>query len=153
MVEASSGSTAVSEAYFAALLGLPFVAVMPAATSSAKVALIEAQGGRCHFVRNASEVYAEAERVARESGGHYLDQFTNAERATDWRGNNNIAESIYEQLGEERHPVPEWIVVGAGAGGTSATIGRYISYRRGDAGRVRTLVLLDLSGAGDLVSR
>ena len=34
VVEASSGSTAVSEAYFAALLGLPFVAVMPAATSA-----------------------------------------------------------------------------------------------------------------------
>ena len=130
VVEASSGSTAVSEAYFAALLGLPFVAVMPAATSSAKVALIESQGGRCHFVADSSQVYAEAERVARETGGHYLDQFTNAERATDWRGNNNIAESIYEQMCDEKYPVPEWIVVGAGTGGTSATIGRYIRYRR-----------------------
>ncbi|OCB63098.1 lyase [Mycobacterium malmoense] len=130
VVEASSGSTAVSEAYFAALLGLPFVAVMPASTSSSKVALIEAQGGRCHFVQNSAEVYAEAERVARDTGGHYLDQFTNAERATDWRGNNNIAESIFEQMGEETHPIPAWIVVGAGTGGTSATIGRYIRYRR-----------------------
>lgn len=58
------------------------------------------------------------------------DQFTNAERATDWRGNNNIAESIYVQMREEKHPTPEWIVVGAGTGGTSATIGRYIRYRR-----------------------
>ena len=33
VVEASSGSTAISEAYFARLLGLPFVAVMPASTS------------------------------------------------------------------------------------------------------------------------
>jgi threonine dehydratase len=33
IVEASSGSTAISEAYFARLLGLPFVAVMPRATS------------------------------------------------------------------------------------------------------------------------
>lgn len=65
-----------------------------------------------------------------ETGGHYLDQFTNAERATDWRGNNNIAESIYVQMREEKHPTPEWIVVGAGTGGTSATIGRYIRYRR-----------------------
>lgn len=130
VVEASSGSTAVSEAYFAALLGLPFVAVMPASTSSSKVRLIEAQGGRCHFVQNSAEVYAEAERVARDTGGHYLDQFTNAERATDWRGNNNIAESIFEQMGEETHRIPAWIVVGAGTGGTSATIGRYIRYRR-----------------------
>jgi cysteine synthase A len=130
VVEASSGSTAISEAYFASLLGLPFIAVVPATTSSSKVALIESQGGRCHFVQNSSEVYAEAERLAQESGGHYLDQFTNAERATDWRGNNNIAESIFAQMREEQCPIPEWIVVGAGTGGTSATIGRYIRYRR-----------------------
>ncbi|CAJ1495138.1 PLP-dependent cysteine synthase family protein [[Mycobacterium] burgundiense] len=130
LVEASSGSTAVSEAYFAALIGLPFIAVMPESTSPSKIALIESQGGRCHFVDNSAEVYAEAERLAAETGGHYLDQFTNAERATDWRGNNNIAESIFSQLSEEPHPVPAWIVVGAGTGGTSATIGRYIRYRR-----------------------
>ncbi|WP_343710145.1 PLP-dependent cysteine synthase family protein [Mycobacterium sp.] len=130
VVEASSGSTAVSEAYFAALLGLPFVAVMPASTSASKVALIESQGGRCHFVQRSGDVYAEAERIARETGGHYLDQFTNAERATDWRGNNNIAESIFEQMRDEQHPIPDWIVVGAGTGGTSATIGRYVRYRR-----------------------
>jgi cysteine synthase A len=59
-----------------------------------------------------------------------MDQFTFAERATDWRGNNNIAESIFQQLALERHPVPEWIVVGAGTGGTSATIGRYLRYNR-----------------------
>jgi cysteine synthase len=130
IVEASSGSTAISEAYFASLLGLPFVAVVPASTSASKLALIESQGGRCHFVENSSEVYAEAQRVAQEAGGHYMDQFTNAERATDWRGNNNIAESIFAQMREEKHPIPEWIVVGAGTGGTSATIGRYIRYRR-----------------------
>ena len=75
-------------------------------------------------------IYAEAERLAEECGGHYLDQFTYAERATDWRGNNNIAESIYGQLTLEQHPIPDWIVVGAGTGGTSATIGRYIRYQR-----------------------
>jgi len=48
-------------------------------------------------VAEASQVYAEAERLAEETGGHYLDQFTNAERATDWRGNNNIAESIFDR--------------------------------------------------------
>ncbi|MFF2085015.1 PLP-dependent cysteine synthase family protein [Nocardia sp. NPDC058176] len=130
VVEASSGSTAVSEAYFAKLLGLDFVAVMPASTSPQKVALIEAQGGRCHFVDRPPEMYTEAKRLAAESGGHFMDQFTHAERATDWRGNNNIAESIFQQLALETNPVPEWIVVGAGTGGTSATIGRYIRYRR-----------------------
>jgi cysteine synthase A len=132
IIEASSGSTAVSEAYFAAMLGVPFIAVMPSSTSTAKIKLIESQGGRCHFVAESSQVYAEAERLAEETGGHYLDQFTNAERATDWRGNNNIAESIFDQMHEERFPIPDWIVVGAGTGGTSATIGRYLRYRRHD---------------------
>ncbi len=130
VIEASSGSTAVSEAYFARMLGLPFVAVMPATTSTEKVNLIAAEGGRCHLVADPTTIYAEASRLAAETGGHYLDQFTYAERATDWRGNNNIAESIFAQLAQERHPVPRWIVVGAGTGGTSATIGRYVRYRR-----------------------
>jgi cysteine synthase A len=129
VIESSSGSTAVSEAYFARMIGLPFVAVMPASTSREKIALIQAQGGRCHLVADPGTIYAESHRLARECGGHYMDQFTHAERATDWRGNNNIAESIFAQLSLERHPVPEWIVVGAGTGGTSATIGRYVRYR------------------------
>ena len=130
LVEASSGSTAVSEAYFARLLDLPFVAVLPRSTSQQKVDLIEVQGGRCHFVDDAASLYSEAERIAIATGGHYLDQFTYAERATDWRGNNNIAESIFRQLRTQAHPVPHWIVVGAGTGGTSATLGRYVRYHR-----------------------
>ncbi|MEG2048620.1 MAG: PLP-dependent cysteine synthase family protein [Comamonas sp.] len=130
IVEASSGSTAVSEAYFARLLELPFVAVMPRSTSAEKIAQIEFHGGRCHFVDSAAEVYAAAHSIARDTGGHYMDQFTYAERATDWRGNNNIAESMFTQMQRERHPVPRWIVVGAGTGGTSATIGRWVRYQR-----------------------
>jgi cysteine synthase A len=61
-----------------------------------------------------------------------MDQFTYAERATDWRGNNNIAQSMFTQMARERHPVPRWVVVGAGTGGTSATVGRFIRYQRYD---------------------
>lgn len=129
VVEASSGSTAVSEAYFARLLGLPFVAVMPASTSPEKIAAIEFHGGRCHLVRNACDIAGESAHLAREAGGHFMDQFTYAERATDWRANNNIAESIFRQMEQEPHPVPAWIVCSAGTGGTSATIGRYARYR------------------------
>jgi cysteine synthase A len=125
VVEASSGSTAVSEAYFARFLGLPFIAVMPATTSQEKIALIESQGGSCHLVDDPRMIVMEAQRLADERSGHFLDQFTYAERATDWRGNNNIAESIFSQMAQERHPVPTWVVNGAGTGGTSATIGRF----------------------------
>ncbi|WP_328709301.1 PLP-dependent cysteine synthase family protein [Microbispora hainanensis] len=130
IIEASSGSTAVSEAYFARLLGLPFIAVIPASTSPEKREIIEFYGGKCHLVDDPRAIYDESHRLAAETGGHYMDQFTYAERATDWRGNNNIAESIFQQMELERHPEPAWIVVGAGTGGTSATIGRYIRYRR-----------------------
>jgi cysteine synthase len=130
VVEASSGSTAVSEAYFARLLGLPFVAVMPRSTSPEKIAQIEFYGGRCHFVDTAAQVYEAASEIACETDGHYMDQFTYAERATDWRGNNNIAQSIFEQMAREPYPVPTWVVVGAGTGGTSATIGRFVRYRQ-----------------------
>src|SRR5450830_509555 len=130
VIEASSGSTAISEAYFARLLGLPFIAVMPATTSKEKIAQIAFYGGKSHLVQDPTQIYAESERLAQEGGGHYMDQFTYAERATDWRGNNNIAESIFGQLALEEHPVPRWIVVGAGTGGTSATIGRYLRYQR-----------------------
>lgn len=130
IIEASSGSTAVSEAYFARLLDLPFVAVLPVDTSAEKIREIERYGGRCEFVAGASEICAESRRLARELGGHYMDQFTYAERATDWRGNNTIAAAIFQQLHHEPHPVPAWVVVGAGTGGTSATVGRYVRYRR-----------------------
>lgn len=128
VIEASSGSTAISEAYFARLLGLPFVAVVPETTASRKLEQIALLGGECVRVP-ATDLYGAAARIARERGGHYMDQFTYAERVTDWRGNNNIAESLFEQMAHERHPVPAWVVVGAGTGGTSATLGRWVRYR------------------------
>jgi cysteine synthase A len=116
IVEASSGSTAISEAYFARLLGLPFHAVMSAATSAEKIQEIERQHGKCRLVADGKGIYAAAEELAGQLGGVYMDQFTYAERATDWRGNNNIAESIFEQMSRERYPVPTWIVMSAGTG-------------------------------------
>ncbi len=129
VVDASSGSTAISEAWFARLLGLPFTAVMPASTAPRKIADVQALGGHCDLVDDpSSQVYERAAWHA-ANGACHLDQFGLAERATDWRGNNNIAESIIGQLAAEPHPQPTWIVCGAGTGGTSATIGRYIRYR------------------------
>lgn len=130
IIEASSGSTAVSEAYFSRLLGLPFIAVMPASTSQEKINQIEFYGGRCHLVDDPAKIYHASCQLQEETQGHFIDQFTYAERATDWRGNNNIAESIFRQLQREPYPEPEWIVMGAGTGGTSATLGRYLRYNQ-----------------------
>jgi len=129
IVESSSGSTAVSEAYFARLLNLRFIAVVPKSTSQEKIDQIAFYDGECHLV-DAGDIYSEAAELAQSLNGHYMDQFTFAERATDWRGNNNIAESIFAQTRCERYAEPAWVIVSAGTGGTSATIGRFIRYKR-----------------------
>ena len=128
VVDASSGSTAISEAWFARLLGLSFTAVMPASTAPAKIEAVHALGGHCELTGPHACPQARAREIAAR-GACFLDQFGLAERATDWRGNNNIAESIIGQLQRERFHEPAWIVCGAGTGGTSATIGRYLRYR------------------------
>ncbi|WP_278252864.1 PLP-dependent cysteine synthase family protein [Alteromonas sp. 5E99-2] len=130
IIESSSGNTAVSEAYFARLLGLPFVAVVPHHTAKKKIEQIQLYGGEVYFVERADQIHEESRRLAKELKGHYMDQFTYAERATDWRGNNNIANSIYTQMERETYPIPTWIVMSAGTGGTSATIGRYLRYQQ-----------------------
>jgi cysteine synthase A len=143
VVDASSGSTAISEAWFARLLGLPFTAVMPACTAPRKIHAVEALGGVCDLVGNPADVHARAAWHAARGACH-LDQFGLAERATDWRGNNNIAESILQQMAREPAPEPAWIVCGAGTGGTSATIGRYLRYR----GLRTRLCVADPAGSG-----
>ncbi|WP_261844893.1 PLP-dependent cysteine synthase family protein [Aliamphritea ceti] len=129
VVEASSGSTAVSEAYFARMIGLPFIAVVPKSTAQSKIKQIEFYGGQCHFVNSSSEMHDASVALAASIGGYFMDQFTYAERATDWRGNNNIAESIFRQMACEPHPIPSMLVMSAGTGGTSATLGRFIRYK------------------------
>ncbi len=140
VIEASSGSTAISEAYFARLLDIPFIAIAPSRTAEEKIKAIEFLGGEVRLTAPA-EIYDEAQRVAAETGGHYMDQFTFAERATDWRGNNNIAESLFSQMRLERYSAPTWVVVSAGTGGTSSTIGRYIRYRAQALGCTRLCVV------------
>jgi cysteine synthase A len=103
---------------------------MPATTSQEKIAQIAFYGGKSHLVQDPTQIYAESERLAQESGGHFMDQFTYAERATDWRANNNIAESIFQQMRFEQHPEPSWLISSPGTGGTTATLGRYVRYRQ-----------------------
>lgn len=129
IVEASSGSTAVSEAYFARMIGVPFIAVLPKSTARSKIRQIEFYGGKVHFVDAAPQMHEASVALAASIGGYFMNQFTYAERATDWRGNNNIAESVFTQMEQEPHPIPAHLVMSAGTGGTSATLGRYIRYK------------------------
>lgn len=128
LIEASSGSTAVSEAYYARLLGLPFIAVVPRSTSRAKLTLIESFGGQCILVDVPTEVYAVGEQLGAEPNSYYLDQFSNATTVHEWQGSRSLPANILDQMRFEPHPVPRWIVVSAGTGGTSSAIGRHLRY-------------------------
>ncbi len=143
VIDASSGSTAISEAWFARRLGLPFIAVMPRSTAQAKQREISRLGGRCELVAPDEDATLRARALAAELGGCYLDQFGAAGSATDWRGNNNIAQSILEQCRALGAGDPDWIVCGAGTGGTSTTIGRYLRY----TGSAARLCVAEPSGA------
>jgi cysteine synthase A len=134
-IDASSGSTAISEAWFARMLGVPFTAVMPRGTSLAKQREVLALGGRCELLDEGEDTARHAARMAEATGSCFLDQFGLAGAATDWRGNNNIAESITRQCRQLMLADPSWVVCGAGTGGTSATIGRYLRYS-GSAARL-----------------
>jgi len=85
---------------------VPFIVVMARATSPAKIALTEREGGRCHLIDDPAAVSEFAARLAAELDGHFLGQFTYAKRATDWRGNNNIAEATLAQMALEPHRIP-----------------------------------------------
>ncbi len=143
VIDASSGSTAISEAWFAQQLNLPFIAVMPRGTAIAKQREITALGGRCELVEPGDDPATRAVALAQQLGACYLDQFGLAGSATDWRGNNNIAQSILQQCSELDAGDPEWIVCGAGTGGTSATIGRFLRY----AGSLCRLCIAEPDGA------
>ncbi|GAA2611941.1 PLP-dependent cysteine synthase family protein [Dactylosporangium fulvum] len=127
VVEATGGTAAVAQAYFARLLGLPYIAVMPGTPDPRRAATVEALGGRCEFVTPPLAIYAAARRLATEAGGHYLDQFTAAERALDWRG-DSLAGELFAQVERAAGRAPDWVVVGAGTGATSASLGRHIRY-------------------------
>jgi len=76
-------------------LKLPFIAVVSDTTAPAKLEEIEFLGGQVSQVPAAS-IYERAPALADDLDGHYMDQFTFAEQATDWSGNNKFAESIFQ---------------------------------------------------------
>lgn len=143
LVEATSGSTAISELFFANLLGLKFVAVVHAATSEKKLDLIRQGGGEVVLVERAGDVYRVADELGAQENWHNLDQFGEAARVYCQQGNDSLARSVFERLASEGYAAPTYFVVGAGTGGTSAMIGTYL--RR--AGSGCEVVVVDPEGS------
>ncbi|MET7426448.1 pyridoxal-phosphate dependent enzyme [Dactylosporangium sp. NPDC005555] len=128
VVEAAAGNTAVAAAYFAQLIDVPFVAVVPGKTAQSKRERIEGYGGRCHAFDPPAGIYDEAARLAAELDGHYLDHFARAPHVEDWRGQDSVGAGLLAQVTAEEGRPPAWAVVGVGTGTTSAALGRHIRY-------------------------
>ncbi len=67
-------------------------------------------------MESSPEIYAASERLAHELNGHYMDQFTYAERATIGGATIQLRfDSIFSaRMRNEPHPVPRFIVMSAG---------------------------------------
>lgn len=129
VVDASSGSTAIAEAWFARRLGLRYIAVVPADTTPGKLHEIMTLGGSVHATAPGIDPAVQAMALAERLGACFLDQFGRAARHRDGHEGNDIATAILGQLARRQRPPPDWIVCGAGTGGTSATIGRLLRQR------------------------
>ncbi|WP_336212999.1 PLP-dependent cysteine synthase family protein [Nonomuraea sp. LPB2021202275-12-8] len=120
VVEATGGNAAVSQAWYARRLGLPYIAIMPGTRADGRARPVEELGGECRFVTPPVAIYD----AARQVEGHFLDQFGRA-------AEHDLAAELFAQVR------PDWVVVGAGTGATSATLGRW---RRDHAGGPRVAV-------------
>lgn len=129
VIEASSGSTAVSEAYFAKILGLSFSAVMPRSTTADKIEAVKVLGGQCKFTNAACDISSTAMALADNDNGYFMNQFGNAVHATNWRDDGSIANEMFRQIRLLTGSHADQIVLGAGTGGTFTTFGRAARYR------------------------
>ncbi|GIG63797.1 pyridoxal-phosphate dependent enzyme [Phytomonospora endophytica] len=120
LVEASGSATALAAAHFARMLKLPLTVVLPARTSPAQLARLEAYGAVCRKAERPAAMYEEARVLAEETGAHYLDYLGRAADAVDWRGNGLAVALAADD--------PQWIVVGVGSGVTSTTVARHLRH-------------------------
>ncbi len=132
LYEASSGNTAIGEAYFAKLLNLPFTAVMRPGVSEGKLRAIRGYGGHTEILtQNITPTEFIRRAIDEQPLAYNIDQFANAEKALDYYKGNpastmNMANEIYLQLKNSDHKCPQWFVAGAGSGGTATSIARYV---------------------------
>ncbi|GLY03797.1 peroxidase-related enzyme [Actinoplanes sp. NBRC 101535] len=110
LVRAGGDTTAAALAYFARLLDLDFVAVVPRDTPAAVLDLIRRHGGRLH---PADSVSAAAIDLGTRPHWYVLD------------GRPEFGlDDLFDQLALEPHPEPTWLVLGADATTVSAPVGR-----------------------------
>ncbi len=137
VVESSSGNTGAALAMASAVMGLRCDVTLPRTTSTEKVKRIAAYGAEVHLC-DPDDYHAAAERLVREHGAHYLDQYcTPLNREAHYR---DTGPELWRQLAGEI----DVFVCGVGSGGTISGIGRYLKEQ--DA-RVRVIGVEPLHSA------
>ena len=126
IVEATAGNTGLGLALIGVLKGYKIILIVPDKMSREKIFHCKALGADVRVTRSDvnkghPEYYQDmAQRVADETGGFYVNQFSNP--ANPLAHEISTAPEIWEQM---QHDV-DAIVCGVGSGGTMAGIGRFM---------------------------
>ncbi len=126
LVEATAGNTGIGLALVALRKGYPLLLVVPDKMSSEKIAQLRAMGveiriTRSDVSRGHPEYYQDlAERMAREQGGYYINQFGSPDNPRVHE--QTTGPEIWEQMAGDLDAV----VLGAGTTGTVTGVGRYL---------------------------
>ncbi len=125
IVEATAGNTGLGLALVAAQKGYKLLLVIPDKMSQEKINHVRAMGAEVRMTRSDvgkghPEYYQDmAERIAREVGGYYVNQFGNP--ANPLAHETTTAPEIWQQTGGRVSA----IVAGVGSGGTITGLARY----------------------------
>jgi cystathionine beta-synthase len=129
VVESSSGNTGAALAMASAVFGLRCDVTLPETTSIEKIKRIGAYGAHVHLCSvdndKAAELgyHAVAERIAKEGGAFYLDQYcSDRNRQAHYM---DTGPELWTQLDGEI----DIFLCGIGSGGTISGIGRYLKER------------------------
>src|SRR5918911_3634391 len=127
IVEATAGNTGLGLALVAAQKGYRLLIVVPDKMSQEKIFHLKALGAEVQLTRSDvrkghPEYYQEmADRLAREKGGFYVNQFAN--EANPWAHEHTTGPEIWEQM---NHRV-DAVVCGVGTGGTITGLSRFFA--------------------------
>ena len=127
LVEATAGNTGLGLALVAARKGYKLVLVIPDKMSQDKVHHLRALGAEVRLTRSDvgkghAEYYQDyAERIAKEIGGYYINQFANP--ANPLAHETTTAPEIWRQMDERL----DAFVCGVGSGGTLTGFSRYFA--------------------------
>jgi len=143
IIEATAGNTGLGLALAGVLKGYHVLLVVPDKMAREKIQHLRALGADVRITRSdvgrghADYYQDKAERIARETGAFYVNQFANP--ANPQAHEETTGPEIWDQMEHDLHAV----VIGVGSGGTLTGIGRFL---RRDAPHVQ-IVLADPVGS------